>query len=327
MSARGGSAFGGKKIQYLDMLKQSFSITWENKFLWLLGFLIFLGSVGTNLNVNNNSAIEQGKKIQDIAALMQNNPKLTIALGLVLIVVMLALFLLRILAVAGTIKAINDINLYRQLSVIAILKEAKKYLGRLILLEVIVFVALILVMVVLAIPVLYLFALKAKLLAVFISIIAIAIIVPLAILAYYLHRYAAMYIILGDEKIKMSLESAYILFAKNVKESLIMALVVVATGLLMIMAIVISAILLAIVFVPLGFVLYLILAKTGIMITAVIAILICATASVIVFSWYEAFLQTFWLLFFKQIASEKNNEKMILEKLEVEGKIPSPEVV
>ena len=317
-----------KDIQYFDILKNAFLVTWKNKFLWFFGFLVFLGSFGSNLNMNNGSAIvEQGKKIKIISTLIQNNPNLFTALSFILVLIIIALFLLRIIAVAGIVKSVNNVNLYRQLSVVAILKEAKKYLWRLLLLEFLVGIVLVLVTLVLATPVLYLFALNAKLLASCALVAAIVIIVPLIILAYYLHRYASFYIILANEKLGMSLESAYAIFAKNIKESLVMGLLTIVTSFLSLAVIIFSFVFLAIVFAPLSLIAYLIFAETGAMVFLIIAILLCIIVFCAIFSLYESFLQAAWLLFFQQIALEKHKEKKISEKLEVEGKIPSPEVV
>ncbi|HBI33631.1 MAG TPA: hypothetical protein DEA43_03735 [Candidatus Moranbacteria bacterium] len=313
-----------KKIQYINILKESFSITWENKFLWFFGFLIFIGSFGGNFKMNDGDSVDQ----QRIVEFVQNNLRLVAFLAVAFVIVALILFLLRTLAFAGIIKSANDINLYKQLSVVAILKESKKYFWRLFFLSIVIFVVLISIMLVLGVPVVYLFTLKANVLAFIALFLAIAIILPLLILASYLHHYASLRIISADEKLKISLESAYALFIKNIKESLIMSLVMFITRLLLLIVIVSGCLFVAIIFSPVGLIAYLIFAKTGIIVIAIIAALICGAFLMVVFSWYEAFLQTTWLFFFKQIAFEKDNELKTVEELaEMEVKIPNPEVV
>ncbi|HAR99497.1 MAG: hypothetical protein US57_C0014G0002 [Candidatus Moranbacteria bacterium GW2011_GWC2_37_73] len=313
-----------KKIQYINILKESFSITWENKFLWFFGFLIFIGSFGGNLKINDGDSVDQ----QRIVEFVQNNLRLVVFLAVAFIIVVLILFLLRTLAFAGIIKSANDINLYKQLSVVAILKESKKYFWKLFLLSIVIFVVLMSIMLVLGVPVAYLFALKASVLASVTLFLAIAIILPLLILASYLHHYASLRIILADENLKISLESAYALFIKNIKESLVMSLVMFITRLLLLIVIVSGCLFVAIIFSPVGLIAYLIFAKIGIIVIAIIAALICGAFLMTVFSWYEAFLQTAWLVFFKQIAFEKDKELKTVEELaEMEVKIPNPEVV
>lgn len=312
-----------KKIPYLDILKSALLVTWKNRFLWFLGFLVFLGSITSNFNLNDSNVTEQGKEVALVSTFIQHNP----GVSFVLTVIAILLFLLRIAAIAGIVKAISDINLYRQLSIVGILMEVKKYLGRLLLLELIIGISLALISLILAVPVVYLFALKAKLLAIGILILAIAIILPILVLAYYLHKYASLYVILANEKIKIALESAYVVFAKNIKEGLMMSLIVIVSNLLLITAIFFLIIPLAIVFAPFGILAFWIFAKTGALVVMTIAILCFALLITVIISWYETFLQATWLFFFQQIAFEKDKEKKIPEKLKVESAVPSPEVV
>lgn len=326
ISAPSESVSGGKKIQYPDILKNAFLITWKNKFLWFFGFLILLASISFNFNANSDSVFRQQESLQKSADFIQSNPTLFTALALVLFFVLIAIFLLRIMAVAGIIKSVSDIGLYSQLSVFAILREAKKYLWRLLAVEFFVGVLLVAVALVLAAPILYLFVLKANLLAYCIMVAAFAIILPLAILACYLHRYAVYYIVLANENLKVSLESAYNIFTKNIKESLMMGLVSIGMNLALIIVVFLLYMLSAIVFVPFGVIAYLLFAKTGLMVLLMIVMPFLIVATGLMLSWYESFLQTAWFLFFQQLAFEKNKEKKIVEKMEAEEKIPAPEI-
>lgn len=316
-----------KNIKYFDILKNASLITWKNKFLWFFGFLIMLGSISSNLNINNKGTSNSENEIKVIAAFVQNNPKLALLASLVLVVVVVVLFLLRIMASAGIVKSVNDINLYRQLSIISILKESKKYLGRLIGVEIIIGFSLVIVGFVLSVPVLYLFALKAKTLAILIMILAISIALPLIVLAYYLIKYASFYIILTNERIKVSIELAYTLFAKNMKEGFLMTAISIAVSLLLVAIIILIILPIAIIFAPLGFAAYLIFAKMGATLVFMVSAACYGLIVSVTISWYEAFLQTSWLLFFQQIAFEKHGEKKLAEEVKVEVKMPSPEVI
>lgn len=317
-----------KGITYFDILKEAFSITWKNKFLWFFGFLILLGSIGSNLNTSNdNSSVDSGAAMQAVSLLLKDNPILVATIGFMFLVIMIALFLLRILATAGIIRSVNDINLYRQLSIVSILQEARKYLWRLLLLEFLIGFVLVVIVIVLAIPVVYLFAIKAAALAYVIIAAAVLIILPLVILAYYLLKYASFYLVLADEKIYDSLESAYSTFRKNIKESLLMSLVAIASGLLMAIGMMLVLLLLAIAFLPLGLVAYWISLKTGALVILTIASVVGIVCLVTILSWYEAFSQTAWLLFFKQIALNTKDKEKTLERIEIDNEIPTPETV
>jgi len=292
------------KIQYFDILKNAFLITWKNKFLWFFGFLILLGSIGSNFNFSSDNIASQGVKNQNLATFVQENPAISVISGIILFIVMLGLFLLRIMAIAAIIKAANNIKLYQQLSTLSILKETRSYLGRLIGLEIIVGAALLAVGFVLAIPVLYLFALKAKILAYCVLVLAISIFLPLVIVGYYLIKYASLYIVLIDSKLLVSLEAAYALFSSNSKESLFMGLINVGVNVLLIIVLLSLIIPLLVIFMPVGALVYALFAKAAVMAVFIIAALVYVIILSLVVSWYASFLRTAWLLFFQQIAFE-----------------------
>jgi len=316
-----------KNINYLDILKQACLITWKNKFLWFFGFLIFLGSIGSDLRVNDNGFIAQGEKNQYLITFIQNNPTLSFVLGVILILIVLVLFLLRIMAFVSIVKSVNNIKLYQQLSTTSILKESGSYLGKLIWLEIIVGSALFVIGFVLAIPVLYLFALKAKILSYFALALAISIALPLIILAYYLIKYGSFYVILTNERLRVALESAYALFSKNIKDSLIMGLIIVMANIALVATLLLLLLPAVIVFAPLGLIAHLLFAKTAAIVVAGIAILVYLIIAVAIVSWYESFVQTCWLLFFQQIAFEKHKDKEVAAELEVVVKTVTPESI
>lgn len=312
-----------KKIQYLDILKKAFFLTWENKFLWIFGFLVLLGSVSSNFDVYG----KQSEQNSNAAAFIQQHPGLFVAMGIFIIVIAIVFFLLKIMATVAIIKSANNIALYRQLSIKAILVETKKYLWRMLLLEIIISISLLAVVMVVAVPVIYLFFLEANFFAYLSLALAILIVFPLVILAYFLQRFAWLYVAIGNFEIKMALESAYGVFTENVKPSLIMGLITILLSLLLLIVLPILSLLIALVVLIPGFIAYLLFAKIGATIFVVIGVLSIAIFSLCLFSWYAAFMQVVWLNFFQQIAFEKHKEKKIVENLETEGSVSSPEAV
>jgi hypothetical protein len=314
-----------KNIQYIDLLKESFNVTWKNRFLWLLGFFILLGSVGSNLNVSGDSSSQVESGVQIFSTLIKDNPILFAFFGVLVVVIILALFILRIVAIAGIIKAINDVNLYKQLSIRAILKEGRRYLWRLLMLEFIVGFALVFVVIVLAAPVIYLFSIKATLFAYLVTILAVLIVTPLVLLAFYLIKYAGMFIVLADEKIRISLEAAHAIFMQNIKDSLIMGIMSIGLGIALVISIIYIFLIFGIVFGILGFIIYLIFAKIGAIIVLVLACLLAVLVVLLFLSWYQSFMYAFWLLFFRQIAfGRKIDTESVIEKIDIEAEVESP---
>lgn len=312
-----------KKIQYFDILKQAFFLTWENKFLWIFGFLVLLGSVSSNLDVYG----KQSEQNSSAAAFIQQHPGLFVTMGIFMVAIAIVFFLLKIMATVAIMKSANNIVLYKQLSIKAIFVEAKKYLWRMLLVKIAISISLLAVVMVVIVPVLYLFFLKANFFAYLSLALAILIIFPLVILAYFLQRFASLYVAIGNFEIRMALESAYGIFSENIKASLLMGLITILLSLLLLLALPVLILLVALIVLIPGFLAYLIFAKIGAIVFLIIGALSVTVVLLTLLSGYAAFVQVVWLQFFQQIAFEKHKEKKVVENLEAEGSVSSPEAV
>ena len=313
-----------KPIKYLELLKQSLIITWKNKVLWIFGFFSLLGTSfnfkWTADDKNNNNAGES------IINFMQQHPGIFIGICIALVALCIIFVILKLIGNAAIIKSANNIAVYSQSTFPKIFSEAKKYVWPMFLLGFIVTISLAAIFFVMLVPILFLFLLKAYVLAVLILLVAIVIIIPLAIIAYFLQRFGYYYVVLGNMKTRMALESAYGIFRKNVRESLLMCLVGIGLNMLVAMVVLACLLIIAIVAAPFGFLAYLIFLKAGAIAVVIIAGVIALIILVALLSWYASFMQTFWVLFFQQISLEKK-EKKTIEELEAEIKVPSPEVI
>jgi hypothetical protein len=307
-----------KSMDYFEILKQAAHIIWERKFLWFFGLLIFLGTLASNINVDSNSLFENILKSQYFSGIVAGRDSIVSILSLFFIVIVLILLILRIMANIAIIKAVSNIELYQQLSITAILKETRYYFWRTILLEMIITFFLVVIVIIIATPVLYLFSLKNILLASISMIFAFGIVLPLIVLGFYLIRYASMAIVLLDGTIKTSLELAYAVFLKNMRESLIMGLIMLGVSLSLVFFSIAFLLLLVIVFVPMGFLAFWLFAKSGALIIAIIAGCIFALLMVGMMSLYYAFFNIVWLLFFRIISMEKSKEELPTENVELE---------
>src|SRR5665648_199063 len=112
-----------KNINFLEIIKQAFSLTWKNKFLWLFGFLVFLGSITSSFNLQNGASDKNTDSTSSLTIFIQPHPGLFISLSVLLIIIIITLFLLKIVATTAIIKSANNITLYKQLSIWAIILE------------------------------------------------------------------------------------------------------------------------------------------------------------------------------------------------------------
>lgn len=319
-----------KPIAYLEIIKQAIKIAWKNKFLWAFGLLVSLGSGSGISNVKwktGEGSPKNEEQLNKAINFIQNNPEIVLGIVIIAFLLIIFFFFLRIIGNAGLIKAASNIAVYGQSTVKGIFLETKKYFWSLVLVETIICLAILAIIFVMFAPVAYLFILKAHILGAISLAGAILIVIPLLVLTCFIRKYAFFFIVIGNMKIKMALEYAYGLFRKNIKESLLMGIITVAIGMIVVIPIFISIIIIALVFVLLGFLAYFIFAKIGAIAVMIIGIIFGIATLLIFSSAYTTFMQILWVLFFQEISLEKQKTKLIVEKMETEAEIPTPEIV
>lgn len=314
-----------KQVPYFEILKQSALITWKNKFLWVFGLFISLGFFPSNLNWIANDGSNPAPDA--VAGFIGTHMGIFIGIVIISIVLAIIFLVLRLVGIAAITKSANNISVYSQSTIKSIFLEAKVYFWQLFLVGFLVSIFLIVLMMILAVPAIYMLAIKEEVFAVVLFMAGIIILTPLIIIAYFLKKFAAFYIVLGNMRTRIALESAYILFKKNIKENLIMGCIEIAARMLISIFILFCLIIIAIIFAPFGFIAYWIFAKTGAIIVAVFAILAACLFLLGLFSWYASFIQTIWVLFFQQIVFEKKDKKVVVEKIEAKTEVPNPEIV
>lgn len=317
-----------KPIPYFEIIKQAFSIAWKNKFLWVFGLLASLGSGMSNMNWSSSRTPEgNGEQADKIINYAQNHLELIIGIAIAMFVLMIIFFFLRILGNAGLIKASSNIAVYGQSTIKGIFSETKKYFWTLVLVEIIIGLMMLMVVFIMIIPIAYLFMLKSYVLGAVSLVGAILIIIPLAVLACFIRKYSFFHIVIGNMKIKMALEYSYVLFKKNIKESLLMGVIAIAINMVAIIPVFAGVLVVALLFAPFGLIAYLMFAKAGAIAVLIVGGIVGVAILLLFSSAYMTFIQTAWVLFFQHIALEKKEEKEAAEKMTAEEKIPEPEVV
>lgn len=316
-----------KKIEYFEILKKAFLLTWKNRSMWFFGFLILLGSFSYQLgnNENNNSGIEKKLIFEKIQSFFEQHPYLfgSVLLGIILLTAIF--FLLSLIGRAAVIKMTNNIAVYKQSPIKSIFSEAKKYLWKFLLIDLFVGIFVMLVTLALLAPTIYLFSIGSKVLAVVFMLLAAILIFSLLIISFYLIKYANIYIALSDMKIKDSLESAYDLLEKHYKESIIFGLMIIGLNIALIFLTIIIIFTIALIFLPIGILLYFLLPQTGLFATTVLIFIAIFIILIVFMSFFQAFLQSAWVLFFQQIALDTKEEKKKEKVVEPEAILPDPE--
>lgn len=318
------------KINYLEIFKKAWKITWDNKYLWWFGLFAGTGGVGMNFNFGtggrNSSQSFSSEAESKIAEFISNNFALITTVAIIILILAFIFLVLGILSYAGILKSVSAALKNEKIGFWKGIKLGKKYFWKLFLVGLLAGLAILGIIIILSTPVIFLFYLKSYILAVVTMITAVLIIIPVMILISFISKYARLYLVLSDLNIRASLENGYQLFRKNIASSIIMGLLFIPAGIVAGMALVIAILTVALVFVMLGLILYFLLSYIGIAITIVLGILILIPIIFLFRGIYSTFYHTSWFLFFHEIAATKTEEKAEEVPEVIKEKIPEASV-
>lgn len=297
-----------KEFPYLEILKKSAGIIWQNKFLWWFGLLIALGSPGSFNFSGSDNQMEKGNQFVNI---IKDHWQAALAASLALFALGIFLYLLSLVAKAGLIKSVYKINRSKKTSFKENWREGRKYLGKLFLLGLLMGIVIIVVLLVLATPAVYLFIIKSWISAVILTLLAVAIFIPLAFVIAITAILAEYYIVLSDLNVWSAIETGYDLLAKNISKNIIFSLLMLAAGMafgLIFLPIIVLALAIG---APTGILLYS-LNKIAFGVFIAIAVLVALAVVLFLVSIFIAWKKTAWTLFFQEIA--KISEPEVTEK-------------
>lgn len=97
-------------MDYTDMLKRGWAITWDNKYLWLLGFLAALGSANSFVNFSTNNSDFAGTMDPAMLGALAAGVAAASCIGLL---VGILLWLVSLAAKAGLIESVARLELHK----------------------------------------------------------------------------------------------------------------------------------------------------------------------------------------------------------------------
>lgn len=314
-----------KQIPFIEILKEAGRIVWRNRFLLWFGLLMALGSPGS-LNVNIDEK-DFGGKGEYVTNFFETHWQIALIIVAVLFVVGIILFLISLVAKAGLVRSVNLISRNKEAGFRDGWSSGKKYLGKLFKLALLFFLATFVIVIVLAIPVIFLVVAKSWVSAVLVGLLAVAILIPLLFVFALTKVYAEFYIILSDLRVRSAIEAGYNLLLKNIGNSIIFSLLLVAVSIAAAVILLPVAGIALVVLVPTGIAFYY-LNTIAFAIFLGFAILLFLAAILFVSSIFQSYKMTAWALFFQEIAKvEKPETEAVVEK-EIENVIAgAPEKV
>lgn len=310
-----------KEIPYIEILKQAGRIVWQNKFLLWFGVLLTLGSPGS-FNIGNSE--DWNGKSESAKNFMESHWQLVIAIGLVLFAIGIALFLISLVGKAGLVRSVNLITQNKKTNFREGWKMGKKYLGNLFKLFLLFFSATIVIVLVLSIPVVFLAVKGSWLGVVMVGLLAVAIFVPLVFVLALTNIFAEFYIILSGLRVWSAVEAGYNLLLKNIKNSLIFSLLILAVNIVAGIALLPVFGIALLILIPSG-ILFWSLSKIVFGIFLAFAVLLALAVLFFVSSVFLTYKTTAWTLFFREIAKAEVPETEKVSEKEPEKEIaPAP---
>ncbi len=306
------------EIDYLKIIKDAWKLCWKHKFLWILGFLVFIGTLANNFTLNRES--KSGDiRMQIVLDYMNHHPVIYFAIATLSFLV----FAISLIAQAGIIKAVNDIELYQQLGYRKTLKAGRAYFWNILIINLLAVLAVLVTIALVAVPSMLLLSFKAYVLALMISVLALFIFSFLGLLIFFIRKYSIIYLVLANCKFKEAIKKAYAILINHPRSSISMLLVILGLYISLAISIIIIVLsLLAIVY----------LAKIIIATAAISILIILASFTIIIimgllFAFFTAFKEAAWIIFFKIISTTHIEEQFESEAKDSVIVIPNPEAV
>lgn len=314
------------KINYLEILKKSWQITWQNKHLWWFGFFVALSGWGGALNYNagESQSLEKfsGQEIIDFAS---THATLIISAATLALLILILFLILGIISRGALIASAEKIITQKESNFRSGFADGKKYFWKILWLGLSVSLLTILTLCVLIAPVAFFFYQKSYVIGFILLILALAIIIPILFIAAFLRIYGYLYAVLGNLSVGDALENAYELLRQNVLASIFICLIFFAINIVFGLLLIGLLMPVTLVFLAIGFALSLVFQKIGVALAIAIFTLIMLPIIMWLKSLYEVFAQIFLVLFFHEIAKPKVEEK-IAEPVAEEKPLPAPDI-
>ena len=309
-------------IDYITLIKEAFSLVWHHRFLWWFGLLIALGGIDTwqfsydtsHQTTSPNELNQWG--LQTFSALAQHHAHWIIT-GIILLGVLgIFLYIIRLLSLAGLFLSVQELLQNKTTTFRKGFHQARPFVKPLFVLHLFIVGILLILSFALATPGLLLLNTAATHAFSFIAFsLAFVIAIPLFITFIFIRRFGEIYLVLGKLSVRGALDAAYELFRKNIAKTLFMAILLLLAQILFTSLFFFALLILLLIGVALGL---LLAAIHGIVLGIFLVTgFFCVLALfLIVQSFLQAFINTAWLLFFRNIATIPDPDPVV-EKLPV----------
>lgn len=218
------------KKGYLDAFQDAFHRIWKNRFLWFWGIFLPSGfSMGLNFNYSadesnfSQTPTDEEKIIQTVQTFTATHWQLVIAAVALFVFFVIIMWILSAISRRGVIRTLDQLQNKEKPPIFKwtdVWREGKSEYLRIIKLDVALTLLIMAVFVALALPIGFMFATKRIIAATFLTLIGFVIFIPLIFLINFVKNISVIFISLANTRIIRSIEGAYNLTLKNLREAL-----------------------------------------------------------------------------------------------------------
>lgn len=305
-----------KKIpEFSKLLRRAFEITRHNKFLWILGMLSALGGGGFRGNFGSfgggggSSDNVEGPSADEFTSAIEGFIEtywVAILIGVILLLLIgLAVAVISVISRAGLINAIHKIDEGASTDFKSSFRTGINFFWRLFGLNIVIALVVFIALLIIASPIIYLVVIESYASAILLGIIGFLLIVAISIFLSLISTFASIFAVLAESPVFTAISQAYELIKSNWKTVMLSWLINIGIG-------IIESVAVILVFLPIvalalitGFMLYMTFSWAGVAIAVFIFVIVAILVSAFVRGLWETYLQTFWILVFKEIAGNK----------------------
>lgn len=293
-------------IDYWEVLKKAFQITFRHKFLWVFGLFLGVSSGGANFGSSGigdfSGTNTSSTKIQsDTQSIFTDYLWIFILAGLIVLLIMIVIAVLSFISQGAIIGGVNKIATNKQTGFKDSFKIGAHHFWRILGISILLGLAALVLLLFLGVPTILLFVFKLWLPAILLLILALLIFFPVAIILGIISTYAFRYTVIKETRVVESIKSGWHMFRYNLGPSLLIALIIflvsMVAGIVLLLAFLIVGIPLGL----LGLIFYAAFKLTGVIIILVLAAVILGIIVLLYGAILNTFSSTAWTLFFREL--------------------------
>ncbi|MFC1622824.1 hypothetical protein ACFL2R_03770 [Patescibacteria group bacterium] len=210
-----------QKIKYIEVIKESASLAWKNKRLFIFGLIITITSGGANFEFNDND-FQDSVFAQKIMSL---GTETLLLIFLAFLALVMLLILAHVFSKIALIKSVVKLLNNESFSVKQEFKDARQNFLRIVGINVLAMAVAFLLLLIIAAPIFFIsFSATSTPLIIILSIAAFLIFIPAAFLVFFIGFFGQIYIIKHKLSIQESVKNSYNLLNSNIASSVIMAI-------------------------------------------------------------------------------------------------------